>query len=61
MSAPAIDVISERLSRITQWLDACGGVLRVAATMVAYVASVLRGGGATPRGQRRSATAIRAA
>jgi NADH dehydrogenase FAD-containing subunit/uncharacterized membrane protein YphA (DoxX/SURF4 family) len=34
MSAPAIDVSSERLSRITQWLDACGVVLRVAAPMV---------------------------
>ena len=42
MSSPAIDVISERLSRITQWLDACGVVLRVAAPMVAYDASVLR-------------------
>ena len=34
MSAPAIDVSSERLSRIAQWLDACGFVLRVAAPMV---------------------------
>ncbi len=34
MSAPAIDVSSERLSRITQWLDACDVVLRVAAPMV---------------------------
>src|ERR1700677_2523911 len=34
MSAPAIDVSSERLSLITQWLDACGVVLRVAAPMV---------------------------
>ena len=34
MSAPAIDVSSERLSRLTQWLDACGVVLRVAAPMV---------------------------
>ena len=34
MSAPAIDVISERLSRITQWLDACSVVLRVAAPTV---------------------------
>src|ERR1700733_3318567 len=34
MSAPAIDVSSERLSRIAQWLDACGVVLRVAAPIV---------------------------
>ncbi len=34
MSVLAIDVSSERLSRITQWLDACGVVLRVAAPMV---------------------------
>ena len=34
MSAPSIDVSSERLSRITQSLDACGVVLRVAAPMV---------------------------
>ena len=34
MSGPAIDVSSERLSRITPWLDTCGVVLRVAAPMV---------------------------
>jgi hypothetical protein len=34
MSVLAIDVSSERLSRIAQWLDACDVALRIAAPMV---------------------------
>jgi hypothetical protein len=41
MRASAIDVSSERLSRITQWLDACGVVLRVAAPMVDLLVRLL--------------------